>query len=326
MKKGIVLGKFMPLHTGHLALIDFARRQCDLLYVILCHTPAEPIKGLIRQQWIAESLKEYDHTRLIPFDYSENDLPNTSESSRDISQKWAAVLQQIVPDADSIFTSEDYGDYVAEYMQIQYIRFDPDRIRVPVFASQIRNNPIKYWDFIADSAKPYFVRKVVLLGSESTGKTTLTEKLAKHYNTVFVPEMAREIIEKTEECTYEDMARIAALHATAIRKKVTEANRIIFVDTDITTTRSYSVFLFNEELATDPWIEEANIFDLRLFLEPDCDYVQDGTRLSEKERNRLSDHHKKRLLLVGLPFHSIRGDWEERFAQAKNIVDQAFFI
>jgi HTH-type transcriptional regulator, transcriptional repressor of NAD biosynthesis genes len=326
MKKGFVLGKFMPLHKGHLALIDFAYRNCDKLYVVVCFTETELIPGILRMQWVGEEIEKYPNATIVSFQYDETELPNTSESSRQVSEMWATALKKIVPGADIFFTSEPYGDYVAGYMNIRHIMFDEKRISYPVSATQIRARPLFYRDFIADSAKPYFVQKVALVGSESTGKTTLAQKLANHYNTVFVPEMAREIIEKTEKCTYDDLVKIAGLHAKTILNKIPEANKLLFVDTDITVTKSYSEFLFNKELAVAPWIEAANRFDLYLFLEQDCEYVQDGTRLSKSERARLSNHHKAAFKKAGLPFISINGNWEERFKQATQIIDQRFFI
>jgi HTH-type transcriptional repressor of NAD biosynthesis genes len=164
MKTGFVLGKFMPLHKGHLALIDFASKHCDKLYVILCYTDNEPIPGTIREQWLSEEIKKYPAAVPVFFHYDDAELPNTSESSRSVSAKWSEALKKIVPDADVLFTSEPYGDYVAEFMGISHISFDEKRLVHSIPATQIRQAPLRYWDHIADAAKPYFVQKIVLVG------------------------------------------------------------------------------------------------------------------------------------------------------------------
>lgn len=325
MAKGLVFGKFMPLHKGHLVLIDFACRHCDYLYIVLCYTEKELIPGEARKQWLTEEIKKYPQANLISFQYDDKELPNTSESSREVSAIWANAFKKITSDVNVVFTSETYGDYIAEYMKIKHVMFDIKRTIIPVSASQIRARPFDYWDLIADAAKSYFVKKIVLVGSESTGKTTLAEKLARHYNTVFVPEMAREIIEKTNECTYKDLFKIAELHAATILKKLPEADKLFFADTDILITKSYSQFLFGKELIIDNWIETANKFDLYLFLEPDCDYIQDGTRLSVDERNTLSEHHKATFKTAGVAIEYINGNCNERFEKAITIIDKHFF-
>jgi HTH-type transcriptional regulator, transcriptional repressor of NAD biosynthesis genes len=325
MKKGLVLGKFLPLHKGHIALINFARQHCDFLYIIICFTKKEIVEGLVRKQWLYEELRLCDNISLISFPYDDNILPNSSESSRDVSKIWAVELKKIVPDTDVVFTSEPYGNFLAEYMNIEHIVFDEKRIAIPISATMINNNPIKYWDYLADSTKPWFVKKIVLLGSESTGKSTLAEKLAKYFNTPFVPEMARDIIEKTEECTFEHLKEIAILHAKRIGLAVGESNKLLFMDTDINITKSYSKFLFDKELIVEPWITEANKADLYLFLETDCPFVQDGTRLTEKERNSLSSFHKEQLIKNNIDFIAIGGDWNNRFNLAIDIIKRKYF-
>lgn len=325
MNKGIVIGKFMPLHKGHLGLIEFARKQADHLSIILCYTNEEPIDGATRTKWLYSCFGNCNDVSIIPYSYNEKDLPNTSVSSREVSQKWAAVLKDLVPDATHIFSSEPYGDYVAEFMNIDHVMYDQARADHPVSGSSIRKDPFLYWDLIAPPAREYFLFKVVVLGTESTGKSTLVERLANHYKTGFVPEMAREIIEKTEECRYDHLVAIANLHATTILQKIPSGNKLIFADTDLNITKSYSTFLFKRNLVVDDWVEKANHFNLYLFLEPDCEYVQDGTRLSEIERNRLSQHHKETLQDAGVSFVSIGGDWEERFQQAIVIIDRILF-
>lgn len=325
MKKGLVFGKFMPLHHGHFALINFALQHCDHLFIILCYTEKEPIEGAIRNRCLHGSFDTNSTITIVSFQYDESVLPNTSVPSRHASELWANAFKSLVPDVDIVFTSEDYGAYVAEFMSIQHILFDKARSTIPVSASEIRSNPFYYWHFIADKAKPWFVKKIALVGSESTGKSVLTERLAKQFDTSFVPEMARDIIEKTNDCTPGDLYKIANLHAKAIVAKIMVANKLLFVDTDLTITKSYSRFLFGEELIVEPWIEEANKFDLYFFLEPDCEYIQDGTRLSLNDRNALSLHHKSYFEDQGNKLISIAGEWDDRFQKMVNTIEQIFF-
>ena len=251
-------------------------------------------------------------------------LPNTSVSSRDASKLWAAAFKELVPATDVVFTSEPYGEFVAEYMSIQHRLFDQEKKVVPISASQLRQQPFKYWDFLPPTVQPWFVKKICLIGTESTGKSTLAVKLASHFNTNYVPEMGREIVEVTDNCTYEDLLVIASLHAKKILEKLPGSNKFLFVDTDVNITASYSEFLFNKKLITEEWIEYANHFDLYLFLEPDCEYVQDGTRLSVGGRNKLGEHHKKFFQSKGIKFISIGGNWENRFIEACKIIEETF--
>jgi len=324
MKKGLVFGKFMPLHKGHLGLIQFALRSCDHLTIILCYTNNEPITGTIRLEWIKNALENINNITIVPFEYDDLLLPNTSASSRNVSKLWAAAFKELAPATDIIFTSEPYGEYVAEYMDIQHRSFDEEKRIVPVSASQVRQQPFKYWNFLPPSVQPWFVKKICLVGTESTGKSSLTAKLASHFNTNYVPEMGREVVAVTDNCTYADLLRIASQHARMISGKLSEANKLLFIDTDINITASYSEFLFNKKLAIEKWIEDANQFDLYLFLEPDCEYVQDGTRLSVQMRNKLSEHHKKFFQDKEINFISIDGDWENRFIQSCKIIEETF--
>jgi HTH-type transcriptional repressor of NAD biosynthesis genes len=326
MKNGLVLGKFMPLHNGHLALFDFAARQCDRLFILLCHTGTEPIAGSIREEWLKDEATKIPGAVIISYGYDENELPNTSVSSREISLQWSRVIKNILPGIDIIFSSEIYGDYLAEFMDIRHISFDIKRKTVPISASAILANPLLHWDLIAAAARPYFLKKVVLLGTESTGKSTLAKKFAAYFNTGYVPEMAREILEKTLDCKPEHLIQIAELHAKEILKKTKNTNRLLFIDTDIHITRSYSKYLFNEILDVPGWIEQASKADLYLFLEPDCEFVQDGTRLPGEERNKLSLFHKEQLKESGIAYFSIQGNWDERFEKGILLIKDFFKI
>lgn len=322
MKHGLVLGKFMPLHKGHLALISFAKSKCDILTVLLCAEDKETIPASTRLKWLQEELGSTVDLQVLK--YSDKDLPNTSVSSKQVSKKWSVVLKKNFPHVNIIFSSEPYGDFVADFMGAESVVYDEARKNYPVSATQIKNNPFYFWDFIPESVKPYYVKKACLLGTESTGKSTLTENLAKYFDTAFVPEMARDIIEQTEECTYENLFEIATLHAKTIIEKLPLANKLLFIDTDINITRSYSSFLFGKELTVPSWIEEANKADLYIFLEPDCPFVQDGTRLNETDRAKLNSSHKNQLDKNNIKYICAGGGWEERFETIVKVIKEKY--
>jgi HTH-type transcriptional repressor of NAD biosynthesis genes len=292
--------------------------------VLVCATPKEPIAGDTRRQWLQATYRHQPRVQTKLLEYDDEYLPNTSASSREASRLWAAQIGQAFPGIDIFFSSEPYGDYVAEYLNIEHQCFDTAREQVPISASAILQHPFREWAFIAPAARSFFVKKICISGSESTGKSTLTERLARHFNTVYVPEMARDIIEKTEDVSYHHLLEIAELHAKTINEKLGQANKILVCDTDANITCSYARFLFNRELQLPAWVLQANRFDLHLFLETDCPFVQDGTRLSEAERNRLSHFHQQQLSDAGINWHAIRGSWEERFEQARALIETNF--
>jgi HTH-type transcriptional regulator, transcriptional repressor of NAD biosynthesis genes len=324
MKKGLVLGKFMPVHTGHVALIDFALEHCDELILLLCYHAKEPIDGELRTCWLKEIYSGNPKVRIYPFEYDPVQLSDSSVSSIENSYGWSEIIKKNFPDVTILFSSENYGEYVAEMLGIRHVYFDEKRSFFPVSSSQIRYRPSLFWDFIPAVVQPFFLKKIAIVGSESTGKSTLTERLARHYETSFAAEAAREIIGHTRECTYEDLKNIALYHAQSILQKQNLAKRFLFIDTEIHITKSYSSFLFNRELSTDQWIEKANQCDLYLFLEPDCTFIQDGTRLDEDERSRLDRFHKQQFKNAGLEYISIAGNWEERFILACDAINRTF--
>ena len=324
MKTGLVLGKFMPLHRGHMALIQFALLHCDKLIVMICASPKEPISGEVRQQWLLKEYGSNPRIHIVLTNYHEDYLPNTSVSSHNVSWLWAKFIKDSLPPIDIIFTSEPYGDYVAEFLNIEHKCFDQPRSLFNIAASSILKEPFLHWYYLPDSVKPFFTKKICISGSESTGKSTLTENLAKYFQTTYVPEMARWVIETTEEVKFDDLYKIANLHAQEIKIQLLKANKLLICDTDVNITKSYSKYLFNRTLQVEDWIEEANKFHLHIFLDTDCPYVQDGTRLNEKERNQLSHYHLKQLQESGISYHTIGGTWEQRFQQAITLIESQF--
>ncbi|MFN8295455.1 MAG: AAA family ATPase [Chitinophagales bacterium] len=325
MKRGLIIGKFYPLHVGHLGLIKFAQSRCDELLILICVSDKESISGEIRKKWISESFLSSLKLNPVIVNYNESDLPNTSISSTEVSKIWASYIKKNFDPFDFVFSSEPYGYFLAEELNCVHVEYDIGRINENISASRIRENPFVNWDYISDSAKPFYVKKICLYGTESTGKSTLAERLATYYETVFVPEMAREIIETTKKVEEKHLHQIAELHARRINDSIRKANKLLFVDTDVNITKSYSKFLFNKELNVDEWVDKANKFDLYLFLDKDAQYIQDGTRLNKTQRDILNDFHKKELENRNIPYELISGNWNERLSKSIEIINRMFF-
>lgn len=319
MVKAFVFGKFLPFHKGHEAMINFSLTKCDLLTVLVCCSDKENIPGTVRASWIQKTFENQKKVEVKIFNYLESELPNTSESSESVSEIWANIFKKEFLDYSLLVTSEEYGNFVAAYMNIQHIAFDIPKKLFPVSATDIRNDLFTYWKFLPDSVKPDFAMKVIVLGTESTGKTTLTEKLSKHFKCSLVLEAGREIIANSNSFTFDDLHLVATEHAKRIDKSILGESPLVIVDTDIHTTKSYSKFIFEKELKLNADIYISNKAKLYVYLNNDVNYFQDGTRLSEANRNLLDHSHRQVLIDHNIDIVEISGNWKQRFEKA---VDQ----
>ena len=309
MIKAFVLGKFLPFHKGHEALIRFALAQCDFLSVLVCCSEKEAITGCVRKNWIIQTVNEPDKIEVLIFNYNETELPNKSETSFEVSKVWSSVLKELYPDFSLLITSEPYGYIVADLMKINHLAFDPGREAVPVSGSQIGEDIFSNWNFLPDSVKHDFAIKVVIAGTESTGKTTLANMLASHYNCSLVKEAGRDLIPDSKEFSFQDLLLVAETHSRGINEAVNGNSPLIIMDTDVYTTISYSRFVFNKDLTVSDLIYNMNKSELCLYLNNDVAYFQDGTRLEEFRRNQLDYSHRQVLKELGIEIAEIWGDW-----------------
>jgi len=322
MHKGFVFGKFMPFHKGHEAMIRFALTKCDELSVLVCCSNKESMPAAMRLEWITAAFSYEPRVKVLLYEYDETQLPSTSVTSVSVSEIWAAQFKQLFADHSLVVTSEPYGDLVAGFMGITHIPFDMQKMQYPVSATKIRANLPQTWQYLPDSVKASLVSKVVILGTESTGKTTLTSRLAAHFNCSEVTEAGRDIVADSNEFGIHDLYLIATEHAARIDKAATGDSPLMIIDTDIHITMSYGQYAFNTTIDISPEIMASNKADLYLYLNNDAPYINDGTRLGEQERNLLDLYHRKVLAAQGIDYVEIKGDWEERFEQAVVLVEQ----
>ncbi len=316
----MILGKFMPPHLGHQYLIDFARSRADHLTIIVGTLEKEPIPGRLRFEWVREL---YPDLRVVHLTDENPSEPHEHPRFWDI---WTASLRRILPDGvDYVFTSENYGDELARRLGARHVLVDLARARVHVSATMIRERPYDNWQYIPECARPYFVKRVVIIGPESTGKTTLACKLAEHYNTVWVPEFAREYLDmKDAPCELSDIPRFVEGQIESEEQRARKANRVLFCDTDVITTAVWSDYLFNE---CPDWIKQKadeRTYDLYLLTDIDVPWVVDPQRFCPEERDYFLKRFRRELESRNRPYTIISGSYDERLQRAICAVDALF--
>ncbi|OJV25750.1 MAG: transcriptional regulator [Verrucomicrobia bacterium 61-8] len=322
-RRGVIIGKFMPPHRGHQYLVEFGQNYVDEIVVMVCSIRKEPIPGHLRFQW----MKEFFPNALVV--HHNEEIPQEPSDHPDFWTIWKTAVQRYAgSQIEYVFASEDYGWKLAEILCAQYIPVNHERSLVPISATKIRDNPFQHWEYILPSARPYFLKRVAIVGPESTGKTTMARELAKYYRTVCVEEYARGLLNFTNGwCEKHHIPLIARGHHASEEALARQANCVLFSDTDLLTTTVWSDMLFKD---CPEWIREMarnQHFDLTLLLDCDLPWENDGQRYMPKEgeRRALFNLLKERLEQQKRPYIIIRGSGQSRLAAAIQEVDRMIF-
>lgn len=151
---------------------------------------------------------------------------------------------------------------------------------------------------------------VVITGAESTGKSTLTESLAKYYKVPFIPEIAREYVEKLDrKYNYKDVERIAEKQIELFHKIKLTDSPVIFVDTWLIITKIWLEVVFKK---VPEWLDDkikANHIDLFLVCDTDLPWIPDNVRENGGEqRLKLQQKYIQQIKYFKFPYATINGE------------------
>ncbi|MBC7791223.1 MAG: AAA family ATPase [Anaerolineae bacterium] len=348
---GLVIGKFYPPHTGHHLLVNTAARTCRRVTVIVMASSVESIPLELRVEWM----------RKVHDDASNVTVVGTIDEHRldfDDPVAWAAhvqlmreALRPVTSDAvDAVFTSEAYGGELARRFEARHVCLDPERHLANISATAIRANPVSHWHHLAPPVRGWFARRVVLIGAESTGKSTLAPELAQALRSLggsfaetrYVPEYGRDYavqkwcmarakaaiegraapsVNEVDWDTH-DFVLIAERQNAREQVAASDGGPVLICDTDSFATSVWHERYLGHRSADVERLAASRTVALYLLTHSeDMPFVQDGTRDGEAIRGWMTGRLETRLRESGLPFAWLRGDRTERREQALAAID-----
>ena len=310
--RGIIVGKFYPPHRGHKYLIDYARAQCEELTVLVCWRKGQEIPGPLRAKWIQ---RIHPGVRVM--------LIDDDRLADDDSEGWAKhTLEVLGYKPDAVFTSEDYGDPYARFMDTVHVLVDKERTNVPISGTLARSDPQKYAPFLEPCVRAHFAKRIAIIGAESTGTTTLARALAEHYRTTWAPEYGRMYSEGRQPLgpgaawTSEEFEHIARMQNALEDAAAEQSKGIVFLDTDAFATSVWHERYMNTRSEEVERIAQMRHPHLYILTGDEIPFVQDGLRDGENIRHWMHERFIARLEEDGRPYMLVTGAPEERLRKA----------
>lgn len=313
---GFAVGKFLPTHLGHVHLLRQAMARCDHLDVFAVWRPEEPIPGHLRAQWLREEVPGAVVHEVL------DDL------GPDDPAGWAANVRKVLGRSpDLVFTSEPYGDRFAAELDARHVAVDPERLAVPVSGTAVRTDPYACWPLLPSGARAWFTLRVAVVGAESTGGTTISQALADHYRTEWVPEVGRAWTADKDAAGTLDRWDTPEFVAIARQQQADEdaaarrAGPVLVGDTDALATGIWHERYVGGRCEVVEQLAAERPYDLYLLTGDEIPWEDDGTRDGEHLRSWMTGRFREELARRPEPVVELTGPPEARLAAATAAID-----
>jgi NadR type nicotinamide-nucleotide adenylyltransferase len=324
MRRGLVFGKFMPLHRGHQLLIERALCEVDDLAVVVYDPapadsqPAMPLD--LRLGWLRRLYPQIE--TIVGVEDPQRGNPDSNDPR--YAHEYAQGLSFLGP-FDRVFTSEPGYEAFAHELRATHVVVDAARSLVPISGTRIRESPYQHRGYLDPLVYASLITKVALVGTESTGKSTLARRLADEYDTLWVHEYGRELWVAQGGGTFADHLRIARRQHAREQAAARHARTYLFCDTNPWTTLHWSRDAYG---AVDARLEELVDRTMGDYVWVVCDndfpWQQDeeGSRelvdgRAEAFQQRMVEDLRRR----GIPFTVVSGSVEDRVEAVRALLD-----
>lgn len=323
MKVGLTLGKFAPLHKGHQHLIETALAEMDHLIILIYDQPETTEVPLpVRAGWIqtlypgAEVILCWDGPRMV------GDTP-------EIQRLHEEYLLQVLGHrkVTHFYSSEFYGEHTGRALGAVNRQVDPERGALPISASQIRAAPYAHRHWLPGIVYRDLITNVVFVGAPSTGKSTIAERLAREYATVWMPEYGREYWETHQEnrrLTLDQLVELAEGHLEREEQKLQEAQGYLFTDTNAITTYMFSLYYHGTAASRLAELAQQAVsrYDLVFLCDDDIPYDNTWDRSGDVFRQVFQRQIEADLLQRRIPFVPLAGTVAERVAVVRRVLQR----
>jgi len=225
------------------------------------------------------------------------------------------------------YSSEPYGKHMSKALGAIDRQIDGAREQVPVSSTQIRSNPFMYREYLDPEVYRDLITNVVFLGAPCTGKTTLCERLAREFDTQWMPEYGRQYWEKHQinrRLSPKQLVEIADGHLERENALLERANRYLFTDTNAITTATFARYYHG---FVDPRLSALadraiTRYDLVFVCDIDVPYEDTWDRSGEVNRSAFQRQVVSDLNQRKVPFIMLGGTFEKRVARVCNVLNQ----
>jgi NadR type nicotinamide-nucleotide adenylyltransferase len=329
---GLVVGKFYPPHAGHHALIAAAAAACERVTVVVAPSSRESLPLASRLDWLRAAHPA--HVRFVgtyddhPVDYGD---PAVWDLHMTVFRAAAGTDR-----VDAVFSGEPYGAELAR--RFGAVAVTVPREELPVSGTAVRADPVAHWSRLGPGVRSWLTRRVIVVGAESTGTTTMARALARRFRlrggvwagTRWVPEFGRELTERklavlresdpgatVDQVCWgrEDFVTVAGAQNAAEDAAAAAGSPILIGDTDaLATTVWEERYLGSSSPAVHAQVRTP---DLYLLTHHDgVPFVDDGLRDGQAVRPWMTARFAQVLTATGVPHRVLTGTFATRLRAA----------